>query len=54
MTLTDLSGKKIKELTLNNALNINEEIDVCKHSPGVYFLNISFGGESISRKVVVE
>jgi hypothetical protein len=54
MTLTDLSGRELQEFTLENKQFVNEEIDVSMLSPGVYFLNISFGNESISRKIVVK
>ena len=42
------------EVTLENKQYVNEEIDVSGLPPGAYFLRISFGNESISRKIVVE
>ncbi|MCK5741049.1 MAG: T9SS type A sorting domain-containing protein [Chlorobi bacterium] len=54
MTLTDLSGNELQEFSLINIKSVNKKIDVSRLSPGVYFLNISFGNESISRKIVVE
>jgi len=54
MTLTDLSGIELQEYTLEHRQFVNEEIDVSGLSAGVYFLNISFGNGSLSRKIVVE
>lgn len=53
-TISDLSGRTLLTETLNNNLQTKVTINTSGLSKGMYLLNITGGGNSISQKIIVE
>lgn len=52
MTITDISGRMIKDYSYNKVLTKDIQVDLSNYSNGVYFVNIQLENEHISRKII--
>jgi hypothetical protein len=53
-TITDLSGRELKAVSLGNSLNINGTIDVSDLGKGVYLLTLKSDKNTVTRRIIVE